>query len=438
MPINFHYEDKNNNVNFKGNYTVSTGAEKNKFIGSKKADTITINDAKTWRQIFTAGGNDTININAGSASISAGAGKDTINIATSGSVNINHTNGDGNDTITTSTSAPEISLNLKLQGEQFNNYEGKYYSNYFIGMRQGFTRIGNDLIMQVPTKLNKFETITFKDYYSTSLFDSDNITVNATVNERDMDSDLTGSLTKCLKSWAFWAEGIYDKSIKTTFYEYMDNSYNNHYYYSGSGKASILGSDKSDTYLVNFNKKSNLTINDSGFDISNGKYNSLYIKTNKSNLRAFFNVDANGQVSVSSSKEKSDNFILFHKDSFNAKNVKNVLNNKGTGFIDINNYFAETSHEGFEIGNGVITRIMADKNITKYASDSCENYYIDYSKSSINNENWIINITQDVAGWLSKHTKYTDAFDVIQNGSSKDIASLLKVYTANKPPMFLY
>ena len=203
----------------------------------------------------------------------------------------------------------------------------------------------------------------------------------------------------------------------------------NYFNYSGKGKAVMIRSSRKDKYIASLNSKSHLVINDSGS--SNGN-DYLYIKTNKNNLRAFFNVDKEGSVTLNSNY-KSDDLFIFNKSSLTVKNVKSVLKGGGSGFIDINNFFKNSESYTYSISNGCIEGIYADKKITNYLAN-LDYDYNKYEKAHLGVSGWITKIAGDVAGWLSKHTKYTDAYDVIQNGSTKDIESLLKVYTATKAP----
>ena len=424
--------NKNSIVNMKKTYTIDSTETKNIFIGTKKADNVTVNyNEGLVPTILTGAGNDTITVQNGFAGISGGAGNDTINVETTGNTYIYHSTGDGNDTITT-TDEGNIYLNINVQGKAFNNYDQNlgYYNDYFIASRQGFSFKGDDLVLQIPSGMNKFETITIKNFSS---INPSNVYVNMAINGNEYSSD---SLLYMLQnnSWVFWSNGVYDSTSKRTIYNSVDLQ-NTNFYYSGKGKATMYGDSKENTYIANFNKKSNLIISDS-FS-SEDEYDALIIKASKNNLRAFFNVDKYGRVSVSSYDDKSDDFFIFNKKNLTAKNVKSALAGNGTGFIDIDKFFRTSSGSTFRTGDGLIEEIVVGKNVTDKFAKGYTSYFDLEMKCFVDTDEWIYNVVSDVAGWLSKHAKYSDSFDVIQNGSAKDIASLLKVYAGEKPPTYM-
>jgi len=404
----------------KGKFDV-TYNDNNKIIkGSSKKDTITITKSTSPR-VFAGAGNDTINITDSAAFITGGLGKDTINIIDNSAVVINHKAGDGNDIINIQSDNTSVKLNLSVQNKYFN--DAHYYGNYFIGARMGFRQSGNDLIMQIPSAKSKVETITFKDFYLNS-GNWANTHVNAfDVNGKKTGSIETGLISGLTKEWGFWATGIYDKTTKTTSYLAADDNYNNCYEYNGKGKAIMYGSSKKDNYLVKLTNKSNLYINDLCGT------NKLYIQNNLKSLRFFFNVglnsDSSGIVSVTSDS-LSDNLLIFDsKKSMTVKNLKNILNEKeGKGVININSYFAEFSGDYVaDLGSGY-TDVYVSKNIMQECINNkqYDSYWADYETFS--------EISEKVASWLSNHTQYADSFDVIRNGSNKEISELLKIYTS--------
>ena len=425
IPVNFRSEDRNLNVQMTRNYTIDSSVMQNKFFGTKKADNVTIQGTGSVKMILTGGGNDTITVKNSANTISGGQGNDTINVLTSGDIYINHTTGDGNDTIRTNQTMNNITINLKLQGNQFNNYDAdEYYSNYFIAMRQGFSIKGDDLVMQIPAGLNKFETITFKDYFVTgSLFDPEKININITVNENQYNNYYTGTLKSCLEKWGFWATMNYDIATKRTRYDYID-SYETSFYYNGKEKAAMYGSDIDDTYIINLNKKSNLIISD-----KSGGDDYLFIRAKQSDLSAFFNVDKYKRVDVTGDGI-SDDLFIFNKKNLTAKNLKNAFNDKGSGYIRINQFF-KNSEGKWTQSAGYIERIFVGKNINDLAAGNyqdCETIY----DNKVEIGATVGMIAEKVAGWLAKHSKYNDAVSVINSGNTKDINSLLKCYTSEK------
>ncbi len=426
IPVNFRSEDKNLNVQMTRNYTIDSSVMQNKFFGTKKADNVTIQGTGSVKMILTGGGNDTITVKNSANTISGGQGNDTINVLTSGDIYINHTTGDGNDTITIGNPAPNgIGINLKLQGSQFNNYDAdEYYSNYFIAMRQGFSIKGDDLVMQIPAGLNKFETITFKDYFKEdSLYNAEKIYINMTVNEHNYNSSYTGTLKKCLGKWSFWATSNYDSATKRTRYDYIVD-HNTSFYYNGKEKAAMYGSGTIDTYIVNLNKKSNLIISD-----ESGMSDSIFLRAKQSDLTTFFNVDKYKRVDVTGD-DISDDLFIFNKKNLTAKNLKNAFNDKGSGYIRINQFF-KNSESKWTQSAGYIERIFVGKNINDLAAGNyqdCETIY----DNKVEIGATVGMIAEKVAGWLAKHSKYNDAISVINSGNTKDINSLLKCYTSEK------
>ncbi|MBQ9245213.1 hypothetical protein IJ182_02985 [bacterium] len=410
-------------TNRKGKFDVTYNDNSKIIKASSKKDTITITKSTSPR-VFAGAGNDTINITDSAAFITGGAGKDTINIDNAAVV-INHKTGDGNDIINIQSDNTSAKLNLSVQNKYFNN--ASYSGNYFIGARMGFRQSGYDLIMQIPSAKSKVETITFKDFYLN--YDNwANTHVNAVdVNGKKTGSIDTGLISDLTKLWGFWVTGIYDKTTKTTSYLAADDDYNNCYEYNGKGKTIMYGSSGKDSYLVKLSNKSNLYINDLGGT------NKLYIQNNLKSLRFFFNVGIKdnglGYVDVDSNDSISDNLLIFDsKKSMTAKNLKNILNEKdGNGVLSIDRYFdVIEEYDAWNFGSGS-AGVYASKNIMKDCLNDAE------YKDSWDKYNTFDTIKQQVASWLSNHTQYADSFDVIRNGNSQDVTSLLKIYTSNVP-----
>ncbi len=418
-------ENEITRVQMSKNYTISDTADLSEkiYIGTSKKDNIeAFSGGKT---ILTGAGDDYIGVYGNGHTISGGKGNDTIYLNTDNSVTINHTTGDGNDIIETNQAMNEININLKLQGNQFNNYDAdEYYSNYFVAMRQGFSIKGDDLVMQIPAGLNKFETITFKDYFKEgSLYNAEKININMTVNEHNYNPYYTGTLKKCLEKWSFWATMNYDIATKRIRYDYIDD-HSTSFYYNGKEKAAMYGSGTIDTYIVNLNKKSNLIISD-----ESGVSDSLFLRAKQSDLSAFFNVDKYKRVDVTGDGI-SDDLFIFNKKNLTAKNLKNAFNDKGSGYIRINQFF-ENSESKWTQSAGYIERIFVGKNINDLAAGNyqdCETMY----DNKVEIGATVGMIAEKVAGWLAKHSKYNDAISVINSGNTKDINSLLKCYTSEK------
>ncbi len=399
------YLNENNvtRVNMSKNYTISDVSDPSEkiYTGTSKKDVIEAFSSN--KTILTGAGDDYIGIYGNGHTVSGGKGNDKIYLNTNDTVTINHTTGDGNDIIETNQEMNKININLKLQGNQFKDYD-LYYSDYFISMRQGFSIQENDLIMQVPAGLNKFETITFKDYFATgSLFDPEKININITVNENEYYSYYTGTLKKCLERWTFWAKGLYDSTIGRTIYNYVVD-HKTSFYYDGKGKALMKASSMNDNYIANLNKKSNLIITDTEGD------DTLYINAKQSDLRVFFNVDKYKRVNVRGDGV-SDDLFIFNKKSLTAKNLKNAFNDKGSGYIRINHAF-ENSEAKWTESDGFIENIFIGKNISDLAAGSLPEWTT-INGNEVAMSTTISSITEKVNAWLSKHTKYIDAFDVL-------------------------
>ena len=122
--------------------------------------------------------------------------------------------------------------------------------------------------------------------------------------------------------------------------------------------------------------------------------------------------------------------MIFNKGSLTAANIKKMFDGdeatNTTGVININNYFGTggwydtDEFESITVSNNVLG------NMSKYYSGGYKKF------GEIDMENWIDVVTEKVSAWLTTYGdgKYADktAFDVINDGTDKDITAMLKVY----------
>ena len=412
----------------RANYTTSTFDVENNYefaTGTKNADTVNVTADNS--SVFTLAGDDTINVNSaegGITHVAGGSGADTINLNTTGNVFVQHQSGDGNDTINFGENTPSR-LTLSFESPAFNNLDGKASNRLYavaLSGKFGFKKSGNDLIVSVPVTSKtsaKTETITLTDYF------------NSDVAKPETYLAYTGSnylgnipLTSMFERYGIWTEGTVSGGVTT--YTGLDG-YKNHYEYKGTGKTIINGSDEQDYYLVNINSKSNLYINDAGGSgYSEG--DTMCINTSYKNLRALFNMSADGQVIVSNEDTYSDNFMLFNKGSLTYDNIKNIFNGKdGKGVINIDNFYSETTDYSSN-GVGVIESIYAQKDIVNKIADGGLGSY-NYSIQQIHPSLWVEDLGSKVASWLTANTDGSrTAFEIFESGTKAEITALLKVY----------
>ncbi len=173
-------------------------------------------------------------------------------------------------------------------------------------------------------------------------------------------------------------------------------------------RSEVANSD--DIYNVAFGNKTSLVVSDTTFEDGNV----LNLQTSKAlevagtnptyNYSLFFNVDANGLVD-------GDLTILSAagKGKVNAKTAKALANGEFvSGAVVLDNAVDdENGLVGYTVNNKVGTAAAVEMSIDARMDE----------------------IAGLVASWLGNHTDYTSAFDAIENGTSKEIAELMNVYT---------
>ena len=173
-------------------------------------------------------------------------------------------------------------------------------------------------------------------------------------------------------------------------------------------------------------KKTDLYI-DTGHNIISDN-DVLVINANYKNVRAFFNIDSYGDVVVTSD-DISDNLMIFNKKSLTADNIKKMFDSDAAtdtqGVISINKFFKNSGYdygymENFTVSNNFLN------NVYNYLKGG-------YKKvGEIDTEDWLSEVKESVSAWLTSYAdgKYDGktAFDVISEGTDKDINAMLKVY----------
>ena len=365
------------------------GTDFNEVItGSKKADKIT-----------TGIGTDVVYAGKGNDTITLGAGDKTLNFS----------NSDGKDTVCVGTDTNSVKLN-------FADIKDKGSLSY--------TKSNNNLVIThlYPNKkgfLVSGGTVTVKDYFDRNK----NITSDFSVSINGTDFV---NLTDLLEKSHLNITGVYYKKEKATLFAGTD--YNDVLTYT-AGTAFMCGGKGDDTYNVDMNKKTNVLISDilNGMN-AGGENDTLNINTSKDNLALLFNVDKNGIVytndfnwNIASDNEGIDSLYIFHKNSLTSKNLLNYFKGKTVnGVIEIGHFFDE-------VGNKSESGAVFEKDKYGYI----ENINVknsDGSYSGIDMEHWIQQIAGEVAGWLNDHSEYSSSVDVLNNGNTTDINSLIKVY----------
>ena len=398
-------------------------------IGNSKANKISLITEDSV--VFAGKGNDEITVSerngeSNTSVVSGGKGNDIINFDMEGKAVVNHVSGDGNDTVSLLKKPSDLTINVDYTIPGKNEYETESKSMYYeYSGKNGLHKSGNDLIIATPAGEKKGETITIKDYFAdvNNMPDGD-VKINQTMHYGPYSEGGVVTVKNLMNDSGIWADGVTDEAGITTCDAYGE--YQNHYNYSGSGKTIFNGGVKDDIYLATLGKKSDLYI-DTGHNIISDN-DVLVINANYKNVRAFFNIDSYGDVVVTGDVI-SDNLMIFNKKSLTADNIKKMFDGDDTtdtqGVISINKFFKNSGYdygymENFTVSNNFLN------NVYNYLKGG-------YKKvGEIDTEDWLSEVKESVSAWLTSYAdgKYDGktAFDVISEGTDKDIISLLKVY----------
>ena len=393
-------------------------------IGGSKADIIRLNALDSV--VFAGNGNDEIAVSerngeSNTSVVSGGKGNDIINFDMKGKAVVNHVLGDGNDTISLRKKPSELTINVDYTIPGKNEYETESkYMYYEYSGKNGLHKSGNDLIIATPAGGKKGETITIKDYFAdvNNMPDGD-VKINQTMHYGPYSESGVVTVKNLMNDSGIWADGVTDEAGITTCDAYGE--YQNHYNYSGGGKTIFNGGVKDDIYFATLGKKSDLYIDTGNNNIEDN--DSLIINANYKNVRAFFNIDSDGDVVVTGD-DISDNLMIFNKKSLTADNIKKMFDGDDTtdtqGVISINKFFTNSGYdygymENFTVSNNFLN------NVYNYLKGG-------YKKvGEIDTEDWLSEVKESVSAWLVDNG-YDSAFDVINNGTDKDINAMLKVY----------
>ena len=197
--------------------------------------------------------------------------------------------------------------------------------------------------------------------------------------------------------------GVKDTDKKSQYYKktvFAGTEYSDGMTYSGSGAVVMLGGENSDEYNVALTKNSDVYVSDEYGE------NKLNLTNNYDDFRLFFNINKDKEI-VIQSEEVDTNFLwVFHNDSdtLALNNLKKGVN--ASGKINIDNFFGDNE------GVGEITDLFS----------------FTANNTSIQLENYIDSIVNNVAGWLENHTDYADAMAVFGSDNTEDIQSLIAEY----------
>lgn len=366
-----------------------------KIYGTEFEDVIT--GSKKGDKITTGAGDDTITAGRGNDTITLGAGDKTLNFA----------KGDGKDTIYLGD-ADSVKLN---------------FSDIKDSDSLSYTKNNKDLVIShlYPNKkgvLTSGGTVTIKNYFD----DNGKVSYeNVTLSKGNADYGNLVDLIKDLNITGFYTKA---DNVKATVFAGTD--FDDVLTYK-SGMTGMMGGKGDDTYNVNMNKKTNVYISDilDPEDVTTGGGNdTLNIGAAKENLALLFNVNNEGFVYVndpSFAEDEISSLYIFDKKSLTVKNLLNMFNGKNiSGLIEIDNFFDDVDGSTPEERTFKENQYGYIENINVKGSDG--------SFVSANMEQWINQVVSEVVSWLSDHSEYSSAFDVLAQGDMADIKSLMNVY----------
>lgn len=343
-------------------------------IGGNKADKFTVSNGDA--HIFGLKGNDTIDVVKGA----------------DGTVSIAETMGSGNDILNIDSEVGD-SVEFMIDGA---------YSKMMSSDKAdiSFEKTGNDLIfnmtyfkdVEAGIRKDINDSLTVKNFFNNEFdvaFGYNNL-------EPDDWYDVNAALGKKLI-----VNGIKDTDKTSPTYKktvFGGTDYADSMTYAGKGAAFMSGGLFNDEYNVKLSKNTDVIIED-----EDGK-NVVNLDCSSKNFRVFFNANKDGIVTTSGDNE-TDDLLVFSKDSFTKNNLVKGYN--ASGKIDMDSFFTYDEEE-LEIG--------AHFKFTATGSEEVEM------------DTYVSTLANNVAGWLSEHTDYADAFAVLESGNTADINSLITVY----------
>ena len=343
-------------------------------IGGNKADKFTVSNGDA--HIFGLKGNDTIDVVKGAE----------------GTVSIAETMGSGNDTLNIDSEVCD-SVEFMIDGA---------YSKMMSSDKAdiSFEKTGNDLIFNMTyfkdadagIRKDINDSLTVKNFFNND-FD---IAFGYKSAEPDDWYDVNAALGKKLI-----VNGVKDTDKTSPTYKktvFGGTDYADSMTYAGKGAAFMSGGLFNDEYNVKLSKNTDVIIED-----EDGK-NVVNLDCSSKNFRVFFNANKDGIVTTSGDNE-TDDLLVFSKDSFTKNNLVKGYN--ASGKIDMDSFFTYDEEE-LEIG--------AHFKFTATGSEEVEM------------DTYVSTLANNVAGWLSEHTDYADAFAVLESGNTADINSLITVY----------
>ena len=356
--------------------------------------------------IIDAGdGDDIINGGIGSNTIYGGKGNDTyINSDLSNYDSIYDEAGADDKIKLTNIKKEELSLYFDVQIDSNGEIIDYLSKNLYLTKTDDFGKSNVGIkIKDYFDERHEIETITTADNYTITL---DSIKIL----RKDVASWLFNNGYESVDAVISSGNNSDIASLKSVFNTPFENNVTIH-----KNEIKILkGSSASDTYNITLNTGSKIYISDLADDLSSGGDNDiLNITTNINDISLMFNIckDSKNEWNAYIEQdelfdtERSDSLLIFNKESLTLDNLYDFMNNNGEGFVEINSYFD---------GNGLIESINAVNN---------ENLFV-----PIQMDNWINDITSQVASWMSSHEGYNSSMDVFINGSDADKTSLLQIY----------
>ena len=246
------------------------------------------------------------------------------------------------------------------------------------------------------TLKDKSRTYEVKVSNSTSIdwTTNDDSNLNHIVYSKHLTAEDTVNITANGKYNRYYAglNAVNYTSYNADSHDYIDSNYN-----------------VKDTYAINkYSKNTTLKVVDSDdLDWDSDKYDSFNMQVSESaykNLRAIFNISANGDVDFTK-------VCLADKSKLTSKNT-----------------YLDSGMQGFALKTGITLFGVEDIKLNNNQIFGCNE---SDQANFVYNETWLDSLKTNVASWLNKHS-YLDAEAVFFSGKSKDINNLLKIYASAK------
>ena len=268
-----------------------------------------------------------------------------------------------------------------------------------------------------------------------------------------IDRDKTGHINS---SYGIIYDNFYDEGqnliIKDKNREYVvsytEDTYNFNYSEDKSNHINLLGNTGSETgtiYITSNNKYNRIYSQEAGkLDYTYGGGHD-YLSTNYAKNDSFRIEDFNKKTSLvindsAAAHNDADNLSI-NAQGKDLANMRVIFNYDKTNGADFSNMFILNksnikASNFYRYNDMLLSQSWAAK--SGITANGVENVYLNYSafiqyndgEYSVDSDyqGWIDELNYQLASWMNNHEGYNSTMDVFNNGSNKDIASLLKVY----------